>query len=133
MTVALSPPPPASTASSTPAPQQIRLPGGATMAPTCQGTGWVALRLDGELDTHDKYAIIDAITPFVFAGCQRIHIDAGGTTFIDTAALRSFDRVRRFLERDGGTLTIDRLPRVADYVWSRLAHVRRVQHPPAHR
>ena len=97
-----------------------RLPGGATLEPLCDGTGWVALRVAGELDVHDRYAIIDALTPYVLAGCLRIDLDAHAVTFADLSALRSLDRVRRFLARDGGTLTVDGLPRIAAYAWHRL-------------
>lgn len=112
-------------------PHATRLPGGAVLTPVCAGAGWIALRLDGEIDVHDRYAVIDALAGLVLDGARRIHVDARGVTFIDVAALRAFDRVRRFLARDGGTLTIDGLPRTGDHVWRLLGDRRSATIPTA--
>ena len=108
------------TTAASPRTTPFRFPGGATATLLCEGDGWVALGVEGELDTHDKYAIIDVLTPFVLAGCRRIHVDAGALAFVDVAALRAFARVRWFLQRDGGTLTIDGLGAVAAQTWALL-------------
>ncbi|MEQ8839445.1 MAG: STAS domain-containing protein [Acidimicrobiales bacterium] len=96
----------------------VRFPGGATADLLCLGEDWITLKIEGELDTFDKYAIIDVLTPFVLGGFRRFRIDAEGVTFIDAAALRAFARVRWFLRRDGGTLEIVGLEAVAARTWA---------------
>lgn len=110
-------------------PHAARLPGGAVLTPVCAGAGWIALRLDGEVDVHDRYAVIDVLAGYVLDGVRRIHVDGRGVTFVDVAALRAFDRVRRFLARDGGTLTIDGLPRTGAHIWNLLGDRRSATAP----
>lgn len=96
----------------------LLFPGGATASETATRPGWVSLSVRGELDTFDKHSIVDVLTNYVLAGVRDIHIDACELTYLDVAAARSFQRVRRFLERQGGSLIVSGRSRSVDAVWN---------------
>jgi anti-anti-sigma factor len=97
-----------------------RFRGGAVAQQTGGGPGWVSISLRGELDVYDRHSIVDVLTYYVIVGARTVHIDASGLSFIDLAALRSFDRVRRHLERQGGALTICGARPVVARMWGLL-------------
>lgn len=67
----------------------------------------------GEADLATLPAVIGALTSVISDHDGAVIVDLGGTTFIDIATLRVFDRASKFLADHHRTLTIRHASRMA--------------------
>lgn len=58
----------------------------------------------GELDIFTARQVSQRLAEAVRAGCLKVLVDVGGVTFVDASALGVFDRARRDLAAQEGSL-----------------------------
>lgn len=94
------------------------LPGGAIVSDITHADT-VEIRLTGEIDTYDRYALCDLFTAVVLEGHARlVHVVADDIAFIDLRTLRLIADVRARLRRSGRHLTVTGLRGVYATAWA---------------
>lgn len=62
------------------------------------------LTAHGELDIFTAHQLSRSLGDAVSAGCPQVLVDVGGVTFVDASALGVFDRARRRVAAQDGSL-----------------------------
>ena len=84
----------------------------ATLAPRADDAGVQAVTVvvEGELDLHSASVLRSVLNEAEEAGPDRVVLDLGGLTFIDSAGIGVLVGALRRLEARGGTLTVVDVP-----------------------
>lgn len=94
------------------------LPGGGLVSDiTIDGT--VEIRLAGEIDVHDRFALFDVLTAVALqSGARHVHVVADELDFVDLRILQLVAQVRSELRQDSGELIVTGLRGVYATAWN---------------
>lgn len=96
------------------------LPGGGAVQELRSAPACVTFVLSGSLRTCDRYPVVDAVTGSMLAGARHSRVECDAVSGAEVGALLGLARVRRFVERTGGSFVVDGLSDDLDAAWRTL-------------